>query len=274
MSNAAVVKLNRVKLPGKEVWLDDNYAESIHIHINDFRCDLTCKNFAELCEQICDAINELIKVDGFNINSIDPVFFQQSLYMNIRFLTAVKIENVKLSDLWIYDGRLRPLSESHVMKGLKGDEKAGNMKRKSDRDNQTGMERIIAIDDSIKQNGYPYDGKYIIVYNNENVIRDGQHRACSLLKEKGNIEVPVMRLFFSNYQDINIKKRATLLGEFTYRASLTWPKIKNFRRYGVYIRKGLQNIKDKGILRIKRRQFYKRTHQTLVADAVDIFDRK
>ena len=40
--------------------------------------------------------------------------------------------------------------------------------------------RILDLFDSIKNHGYPYLDQYIILFNGENIVRDGQHRAAVL----------------------------------------------------------------------------------------------
>ena len=276
MSNAAVVKLQRTKVDGLNVWLDDNFAESIHIHIDEFRFDLTYNEFNDLCFDICEAINELMQVDGFNLHFIDPVFFQQILRTDLYRLTAVKIESVKLSTLWIYDGRLRPLVDSHVMRGLEGDLKAANMKRKSDHINQTGYERIRLIDNSIKTNGYPYKDQYIIVYGDDNVIRDGQHRACSLYHFLGDIEVPIMRLYFQDYSYIDVEKRVSLFGEIKYRLNQYLIRIRKSKGYFYIAKKILMLIieKLKDYLRNCRRFYYRKINSYDYIELQRIFDEK
>ena len=48
MSNAAVIKLQKKVIAGYSVWLDDNFGEAIHLHMNDFRVDLTCSGFEQI----------------------------------------------------------------------------------------------------------------------------------------------------------------------------------------------------------------------------------
>jgi hypothetical protein len=63
---------------------------------------------------------------------------------------------------------------------------------------QSDEQRISEVLASIKKNGYPHDGKYIVLYNNELKIRDGRHRASCLLHIFGNIKIPVLRLYLKH----------------------------------------------------------------------------
>ena len=40
--------------------------------------------------------------------------------------------------------------------------------------------RILDLFDSIKNHGYPYLDQYIILFNGENIVRDGQHESSSI----------------------------------------------------------------------------------------------
>jgi hypothetical protein len=63
-----------------------------------------------------------------------------------------------------------------------------------------------AMMDSIKEHGYPYNDNYIVLYGDDNIIRDGQHRASCLFVLYGNIEVPVLRMYFKDYRSPKINK--------------------------------------------------------------------
>ena len=61
-------------------------------------------------------------------------------------------------------------------------------------------DRVEALLKSIKKNGYPYRDRYITLLGNENIIRDGYHRAAILRNISGNIKVPVLKINFKeNY---------------------------------------------------------------------------
>lgn len=46
---------------------------------------------------------------------------------------------------------------------------------------------------SVKKNGYPFQNKYMCIYNNENIIRDGRNRSAVLRYLWGNRIVPIVR---------------------------------------------------------------------------------
>ena len=55
MSNAAVITLQKIKIGLHRVWLDDNFGEAIHVHVDDFRADLSNQEFAQMYSDLCDA---------------------------------------------------------------------------------------------------------------------------------------------------------------------------------------------------------------------------
>lgn len=52
MSNAAVITLQKKKIGLHRVWLDDNFGEAIHVHVDDFRADLSNQSLHK-CIWIC-----------------------------------------------------------------------------------------------------------------------------------------------------------------------------------------------------------------------------
>lgn len=204
MSNPAVTKLVRDEIGNLKFWMDDNIGESIHIHLADFRLDLTIEEIDALAEELKDTVNKLLAVDGFDCNKIDPVFLSLLLAKRLPHLTAVKLDRVYLEDLMVnHRGKFgflkyQKLPNSRAVKALRGNSKENDGHRKSHHIGQTSQQRLDAMKDSIAANGYPYNGQYIILYEDQMLIRDGQHRASCLYVEQGNIEIPVLRLYFDD----------------------------------------------------------------------------
>lgn len=213
MSNAAVIKLQRKTISGNSVWLDDNFGESVHLHINDFRVDLTCEGFERMVRDARFLLDDLIRVKDFHAADYDPVFLEQMLWKKLMHLTEVKRDRVKLSELWMNEPRLVRINQSRMYRYTEG--KAKSLKKKqSDHFGQSSSERMANIQNSIQEKGYDENLGWFVIYGDDNIIRDGQHRACSLLREHGDITVPVIRLYFSNYMPINTSLRSSPLGFF------------------------------------------------------------
>lgn len=205
MSNPAVVKLSKKTINKSKVWLDDNFGESIHIHIDDFRTDITIKEFEQLCHDVGEAVNSLIAVDGFDCNNLDPVYFEIALWKRLMNLKSVKIDEAALGSMWA-PGKVGifPLPESRAVRALRGDSKENDEPRYSHHIGQTSQNRLDSMKKSIQENGYPSNDQYIVLYGDDNIIRDGQHRAACLYSLYGDKKVPVMRMYFDNYKPENI----------------------------------------------------------------------
>jgi hypothetical protein len=208
MSNPGVVKLRRGIVGNRKVWLDDNFGESIHIHIDDFRMDLTTEEFHLLHDDLCSTINEMLQIDNFDISTIDPVYLSLWFWPVLPRISRVVIDTIKLDDIICRHrgtNKVTRLSQSvgvHALQGLSDDnEKYARLSALHI--GQTEKERLLSALESIKKNGYPYQGQYIILHCDDNYIRDGQHRASCLYHLYGNIEVPVMRVYWEGYVPVN-----------------------------------------------------------------------
>ena len=57
------------------VQIEDNIGEAIHIHFDDFRIELSIKEFFEISSCFKEALNQVVDIKNFDINEIDPLFF-------------------------------------------------------------------------------------------------------------------------------------------------------------------------------------------------------
>ncbi len=218
MSNPAVIKLSEKKLRKSRVYLDDNYGESIHIHIDDYRVDLTVSEFEQMYNDICISLNSLVSVENFNAFDIDPVFMSYMLWKNLEHLVEVKFDNVNLEDMICpYQTKMYKMKDSVGVSVLKGKRKETAAFRKCNHVGQSDEERYQSLCESIKKNGYPYNNNYIVMYGDDNIIRDGQHRAACLYCLYGNKKVPVIRFYFDNYESPKINSFYNSRIGITYR---------------------------------------------------------
>lgn len=216
MSNPAVTKLVRDDIGNLRFWMDDNIGEDIHIHLDDLRLDMTTQEIYLLAEELKDSMNQLIQVDGFDCNKIDPVFLSLMLADKIKDLKRVKLDEVYLEDLTVSHKvlgirKVRKLPKGRAVKALRGNTKENDGARKSHHVGQTSAERLSVMQNSIAQNGYPHNGQYIIIYGDDTLIRDGQHRASCLYVANGNIKIPILRLYFEKEKSRETSKVKKIL---------------------------------------------------------------
>ena len=176
----------------------DNDKISISFFKNNFI--LNMKEFENLISEIYDYLNNTYPIN-FNYNDIDPIYFSLFLYKELPFITHVKINEVNINSFRMlrFGGNSVPLEETDCYKALVNGKNTKIFHPfPSNHLIDSDYQRIKNAYNSIKMNGYPFQGKYIILYNDEFYIRDGQHRACALKFLYGNISVPVLRIYLKD----------------------------------------------------------------------------
>ncbi len=127
--------------------------------------------------------------------SLDYDFFYRVLEM--RPVTKYRVVRVRLGDLtrYWYDGKLYPLEECPPYKYLCGDKSAYEAycaQNKAVTGFEMSPERFEALCKSMAE----YDPKCMpVVFGPRNIIQDGQHRSCILLRKFGpDHEIDVLRI--------------------------------------------------------------------------------
>jgi hypothetical protein len=181
------------------------------LHYGDLRIDLTTSEFLKLENVIKSSLEDLIEIENFELKYFDPSFIK-SISGFLPDLIKVAFESIDINQLVIQRKGfldlpvLSSISQSRVLKALNGDVEENNSYNQSNILNKTNQQRVEDVYQLIKEKGYPYDNKYMILFNNQNIIRDGQHRAASLIHKGTNGEIPIIRLYFKD-NNHNISKR-------------------------------------------------------------------
>ena len=80
------------------VQIEDNIGEAIHIHFDDFRIELSIKEFFEISSCFKEALNQVVDIKNFDINEIDPLFFKYAS-INLEDLESIEITTVHKNDV-------------------------------------------------------------------------------------------------------------------------------------------------------------------------------
>lgn len=242
MSNPGVITLaNASSKKGRfrRFVVEDNIGESIHLHIDNMRVDFTIEEFLEFSEITKKSLTELNFIGGQSLDSFDEHFLMKcSGYLSK--LQSIKIEEIKLSSLKCIIHKtykkdldligLANVSEIPSYKFLKGDRKDFLNYKQYNYFGMNNEQRLIDLMKSIKENGYPYLNKHISLFNGENIIRDGQHRAAVLAHLYGlDYKTKVMRF---NYSDNNHKVNISISN---FKKLSLWFAKKIYRRLKSYI---------------------------------------
>lgn len=224
MSNPAVITLadaSDKKAKFKRFVIEDNIGESIHLHIDNMRVDLTIKEFLEFSQMIRDSLKDLDFLKSYKLENFDDHFLKQCSDF-LPHLSKIVIEEIELSKLkCIVHSNYR--SDLNLMKLVSVDKVYAYKFLQGEKEeflkysqfNYFGMnneKRLMETLESIKKNGYPFQDQYLVLFNGEHTIRDGQHRAAILAYLYGlDKKVKIMRFHFDgtkhliNTNSINTK---------------------------------------------------------------------
>lgn len=205
MSNPGVVYLSTKRLSnGVQFRAEDNIGEAIHLHYGDeWRIDLTVQEFLSLKRIMQDNLNNLLCDTGFDIKYFDPIFLDMFSQDLIK-LNKMTFESIRLSDLKVQTINclglpvIRSLKKSRVYKALSGKTKELNAYKQENHRGQSNLDRVLAMKAYLDKVQYPFNNKYIVLFNTQNIIRDGQHRAACMYYSSGDQMVQVIRLTFEN----------------------------------------------------------------------------
>lgn len=192
------------------------YVDIINVRIS-LKSEVYTFDYEEFDKMFCFVKQDLMKkfpIEGLDYNTIDGVYMEYMLAVDLPYLYRVKEDEIYVKDLLVFskDFALNPLSKSEHLKFLKK-EIILDFQTRTNLHNQTHEERFNDVLVSCSFTNYGDNGQYIIVYNDENIIRDGAHRAAVLYSINPSAKIKILRLFFKknyytfeNYFKLSSKK--------------------------------------------------------------------
>ncbi len=204
MSNPAVLLLAETKIQGKNVRIEDNLGEAIHIHIGEFRFSLSINEFLKISSEFLEGIDGILRTSNLSLDTFDKNALDWGWLARYSEIEKVEKTTVLLGDLFTIKGvedcpgmtRIVPVSEAPKLQEL------NNAENKYIKNN----DRLCSIMKKIRKEGYLFDNKLIMI-NQYNQIYDGDHRAACLMYLYGpKKEIPVIRIYFSTEKTIEEQK--------------------------------------------------------------------
>lgn len=209
MSNPAVIVLasnNKKNGEFKRFQIEDNIGESIHLHIDNMRLDFTVKEFLAFSSMVRQSLNKLDFLRGYNLDDFDEHFLSECSFF-LPKLKEISIIKMKISDLRcikrtkffddLYLTKLVKIEDTPVYKFLNTNDTNYLKYPQFNYYNSNNSTRISMLRKSITQ-GYPDNNKYIIIFNGQKIVKDGQHRLAILANLHGTEkEIEVMKFSFS-----------------------------------------------------------------------------
>ena len=201
--------INKEYLLNLKIFFSDNiitlnlYGEKIfEIHFEAFKL---------FTEQIYDTLNFEYTKNLFDLRILDPIYLEHMLGIDLPFFCSLDYDEHYILDLKVFDRK--SLSEVSVLhhpvfielKSLNFSETTSLPTNCLFESNEFRSRKILS---NLMKNGYPYAKKFIILYNDEMIVRDGTHRLSCLYFLYGNIKIPVLRLKFSaNYYSYSMFRK-------------------------------------------------------------------
>lgn len=161
------------------------------------------KQLFSFCKIIKIFLNENYCKGDLNFKMIDPMYFEKILGIDIPFLLSARLEKININDLKCFsldDKNGIELTKGRYYKQIISGHYINYPNHENNLINQTNEQRTKKALNAMMNNSYGLTGEYIIVYNDSNIIRDGEHRASALKFIYDDINIYVLRLKFSkNY---------------------------------------------------------------------------
>lgn len=237
MSNPGVINLaskSNIGLNLKRIDIEDNIGECIHLHINNIRFNFTINEFLNFSRTIESSFINLTKDEKLDLSSYDKQFlFHLSPY--ISKISKIESEKIKISELRCilhkrlfripYD-KYTNLEESPQWAYCKGDKSSLEEYEQQNYiscSNLNRFERLLKLLDTNKS----IDP--LVLFEGDNFIRDGLHRAVAYKYLKGDSYIAdCHRLYFKD----NILKLKTgkAYSAYIFSKNLIILAIKFFKR--------------------------------------------
>ncbi len=242
MSNPAVITLanaSNSKNKIKRFVIEDNIGESIHLHIDNMRIDFNIEEYLSFADLIRNSLKELDFLCGYKLDDFDEHFLKECSVF-LPKLKSIMIEDIELSQMkcLVYSNirhdlkllKLEHISNTPAYKYLQGDKDEFLKYKQFNYFGIDNEKRLLEIVSSIKKNGYPFEDKHIVLFNSQNIVRDGQHRVAVLAHLHGlNSKIKIMRFnFMGNNHRFNMLK-------YNAKAITIWLARKVYRRVRRYI---------------------------------------
>lgn len=160
-------------------------------------CSYAQSDFDEQCEIIYCFLNQNYGDGNIDFRVFSPTYLEHMLGVDIPKIERVSISKERISSLKLYErnGVKTPtkvgISEHSLLKKIQqgfSDEAC----KSTNHIFENNAQRVDGVMEEIYKSMYIYP---IVVYGEEDLVRDGTHRLACLYHLYGDIEVPVIRVY-------------------------------------------------------------------------------
>jgi hypothetical protein len=208
MSNPGVILLSEHSKRGgsfEKLRVEDNLGESIHIHLDDYRVDLTLEEFKVFSDLIWQALVELddlpneLANSGFLSDCYDAVSYAKPI-INLKKSTIESLKFIKRSGFlrFFYLYKLVKIGETAQYQYLTGESTGYEDYPQKNHLGISNTDRLESRSNEVLTKGKNARNPGVVVFGDESVVvRDGMH-ACSILAAKDGISSEIHYLSISN----------------------------------------------------------------------------
>ena len=193
---------NKIK-PFKLTQMDNFTIEYSNNHIlmifKNETFNINIKKLEEIINYIYKYFNQNYPIN-YDYKLIDPIYFSLFFYDLLDKIIDIKYDQINISDIKLLRYKSEPvkLEESERYKAMLDKNYKMYSPFKSNLIQESPEERVEKILKSINKNGYGFNNKYAIFYNDEPYIRDGQHRISAIKYLYGDIDVKIVRIYLKD----------------------------------------------------------------------------
>ncbi len=175
---------------------------------------------------IRESLEDLDILKGYSINNFGEHFLKECASF-LPQLKEIRFEEIELSNLKCIVNsnyrvelnmvKLASIPYSPAYKYLQGEIQGFlnyDQYNYNQLYNETTLKKTL---DSINANGYPYNDKYVVLFEGQDIIRDGQDHAAILAHLYGlDYKVKVMRFYFKD------RKHKVTIYKTNFKTTLNW----------------------------------------------------
>lgn len=174
-------------------------SDSFNFILDGETIKISFEEIDKIVEYIYEYFEETYPID-YDYRLIDPIYFSLFFFDVLDKIINVEYDVINISDIRLlrYNSTPVTMNESERFKALKDSKYIMYSPFKSNLLIDTPESRLNKALNSVRANGYGYNGKYAIFYNDEPYIRDGQHRVSVVKYLYGDIDVKILRFYLKN----------------------------------------------------------------------------
>ena len=181
---------------------------TIHFSFNNYTFVIDISFIGEITEKIYDFYNFYYSHENIDYKKLHAVYLEHMLAIDLPFISQIRLNKFNIEDIKIFSKTIKngiPIKDSRYYLSLKDKDYTPIVNEATNSLNENTNERLKIILNEARKKTYPNNNEYIISYNNDLIIRDGERRISCLYFLYGNINISVLNIeFIKNYYSFRL----------------------------------------------------------------------